>query len=152
MNPKVTPGILNTLEQMLNHVATDFCGGTPAEKLDHPKNRIAKDMFSGVAGLKCAISFYNNGRGFQDPTPPFPDREYTRQGWNDLIRNELFAFDCCGSAYITRVSECLIKTMGLIGPLQGENNPPQLSLYRGQCNAAWPVISSIGRKVPIKTL
>ena len=148
MNPQVTPGNLKTLDEILSHVATDFCGGTPPDKLGHPKNRIAKDLWSGVAGLRSAIPFYNAGKGYQDPIPPFPDREYSHAGWEALIRNELHAFNCRGNAYITRISECLIKTMGLINILQGGNKAPRLSLYRGQCNAAWPVISSIGRKVP----
>ena len=148
MNPQVTPGNLKTLDEILSHVANDFCSGTPPDKLGHPKDRIAKDLWSGVSGLRSAISFYNNGKAYNEPPPPFPGREYSHAGWDGLIRNELHAFNCRGSAYITRISECLIKTMGLVSALQGENKPPQLSLYRGQCNAEWLVSSSIGRKAP----
>ena len=148
MSPEVTPGNLRILDEMLTHVANDFCAGTPPAMLTHPKKSIAENLWSGVNGLKQAIPFYNGGKAYKDPVPPFPNRPYSHGGWDALVQKELRAFNRNGSAYVTRISECLIKTMGLISTIQGEDKTPQLTLYRGQHNAEWPVISSIGRKVP----
>lgn len=110
-------------------------------------NRFRDNMGMGLSAMADAHSVLNNGKGFNDPPPKYGDRLYPNQGgWQHLILEEFAQFNAEGSAYITRVSECVIKVFGLINAHHGAMGR-KLALFRGQHNAEWKIQSSIGLKI-----
>lgn len=152
-NPKLTPGILNTLTNILNgRVLPEVHKEIKSAQGDYRADNFRDDMGKGISALYSAISVLNNGKGFSDPEPPYPGRHYAHQsGWQALIQNELLKFNSMGSSCITSISECLIKTLGLINIHQDASHRT-LAYYRGQTNADWEIISSIGRKIPADSI
>ena len=111
-NPKLSPGILNTLTSILNRrVLPELHKEIKSAHGDHRADVFKNDMGKGISALYSAISVANNGKGYSDNKPPYLGRHYAHQsGWHDLIQNELLKFNSMGSSCITSISECLIKT------------------------------------------
>lgn len=141
----IKPATINTLINLLTRISIQV---NRAESNKYHRNRLKEGFDKGISALYSAKSILNNGKGFDEPTPEYIDRYYPHQGgWHDAITEEIAQFNCNGSAYITRVSECIIKTYGLINIHQGSSNR-SLALFRGQHNAEWGIISSVGLKIP----
>lgn len=148
-NPKLTPGIISTLTSILSgRVQSELYKEIMAIQGEQKANVFRDDIGKGISALYGAISVLNDGKGYSDTEPPYPDRHYAHQsGWQTLIQNELLKFNSKGSSYITTISECLIKTLGLINVHQSAFNRT-LAYYRGHVDASWEIVSSIGRKIP----
>lgn len=141
----IKPSTINILMKLLTRVSIQV---NKAELNDQQKNQLKKQFDQGISGLYSAMSILNNGKDFNEPTPKYAGRYYPQQSeWGTVITEEIAQFNCSGAAYITRVSECIIKTYGLINIHQGKSDR-SLALFRGQHNAAWGIISSIGHKIP----
>jgi len=112
---------------------------------DFQKQEIIAQINQGITGLGHARSIQNNE---DEPalTPEYPGRYYP-SSWQQIINDEISQFNSHGPAYITRVSECVIKFFALIN-IHHDASERSLTLFRGQHNAEWDIISSIGRTIP----
>lgn len=148
-NPKLTPGIINTLTSILNgRIQSEIYKEINDIQGKHSADTFRDNIGKGISALHGAISVLNNGKGYSDTKPPYPGRHYAHQsGWQSLIQDELLKFNSKGSSYITSISECLIKALGLINVHQNANKRT-LAYFRGHVNADWEIVSSIGRKIP----
>lgn len=142
--PKITAGNLDTLREMMEKIISDF--STKDITREDVKQTVLSDLQAGRAGLLCALPLYNENKGYSDPHPPYAGRSYSEPGRHTLITYELHAFNQNGNSYITRVSECLIKTFGLVQGYQG-HRPPRYALFRGQPDVKDEITCSIGRKM-----
>lgn len=152
-NSKLTTGTLDTLTKLLSErVLSEIYQKIKNEQGDLKSNLFKEQLGKGISALHSAITIVNDGKGYLDTLPPYPNRHYAHQaGWQSLIHNELLKFNSKGSAYLTSVSECLIKTLGLINIHQSAYTRT-LAYYRGQVDAKWEIQSSIGLKIPIKDI
>ena len=152
-NQKLTPGIISALTNIINgRLLPEIYKEIKDAQGEHIADTYKNDLWKGISALDSAITVLNNGKGYSDTKPPYPDRHYAHEsGWQLLIQNELLKFNSKGSSYITSISECLIKTLGLINVHQNANKRT-LAYYRGHVNAEWEIVSSIGRKIPKSTI
>lgn len=152
-NTKLTPGIVSALTSILNgRLLPEIYKEIKDAQGEHRAKIFKDDLGKGISALYSAVSVLNDGKGYSDTKPPYPDRHYAHQsGWQSLIQNELLKFNSKGSSYITSISECLIKTLGLINVHQNANKRT-LAYYRGHVNSDWEIVSSIGRKIPKSTI
>ena len=146
---ELTPGMLSTLNKIIQERVLPEIYQIIKTNQDEFRSNLFKDqMGQAISAIHSAITVMSDGRGYADAKPPYLFRQYADQpGWQSLIHNELLKFNSKGTAYLTSVSECLIKTLGLINIHQGTSKRT-LAYYRGQINAEWEIQSSIGRKIP----
>lgn len=148
-NKPLTPGTISSIVQMLNMRVSPEVSKIIQEKNGLESAKQFNDEFGkGISALHKAISALNDGKQFNlHSRPPYPEQHYANQdGWLQLILNELFTFNAEGSAYITSVTECIIKTLGLINT-HHQAFHRDLAYYRGHVDASWEIVSSIGRKI-----
>lgn len=106
----------------------------------------------GVSALHTAIPALNDGKAYMDTKPGYDDRTYPDlAAWIPHIQDEILKYNSRGAAYITSVSECVTKALGLINLHQGQKERTT-ALFRGQIDATWNLTSSIGRKIPPESI
>lgn len=143
----IKPGAVEMIKELVNtRVLNDAY--KLALETNNPRAELLKDNLSkGIGGLHDASIILNGGKSYSPQKPTYQDRHYPDQdGWIKLIYDEIAEFNSNGPAFITRVSECFIKTQGLINVFQSTFSR-KLTYFRGQYNANWGIQSSIGRKI-----
>lgn len=149
----ITAATLHTLTAMLHMRLTPELYESVKKIYGESRAReFLDDLGRGVSALHTAIPALNDGKGYVDPKPGYDDRTYPDlAAWIPHIQDEILKYNSRGAAYITSVSECVTKTLGLINLHQGQNERTT-ALFRGQIDAAWKLTSSIGRKIPPESI
>jgi hypothetical protein len=81
------------------------------------------------------------------PLPPVNNHGIPATSWEDTMLDEYSKLNEYGVSYITRISDCIVKTQALVNLYQKDNR--KRALFRGQHNSSWSIRSSLGRKVGV---